>query len=195
DEASTIRNEAGHEVLLEGSSGPLILRGQSGQTRFVLVAFPVSLGTTSLVLTPAWPLFIHDLILRSGWSDRDRFPPVLAAGRVFGAAAGTGPVLARRVGGSRFDELATSGPGLCVAPNEEGAWELFQGDHSEIVQVAVVGEALSDLRTRLDAETRFVPPPAVVTQPTHESRTLWLLLLGLVLLTLEWLFYCLGWTR
>ncbi len=189
--ARTVEADDTLDVLLEGTSGPLISRGQVGETHFFHLAFDLDPLNSSLVLLPAFPLLVKDavkaLVSRSG-----SMPPV--------ALKVAGPVPEPlREGAWSFlarDGSESSGTGEEARrlPGEPG--RLTVRDAAGAVLRA--GINLSDPRWsnvfKAGPLPTFSPAAEQPSVEQQEDVAWWFLVALLGLLLLEWLAFSLGWT-
>lgn len=194
--ADRVKAGPGQNVHLEGSSGPLVLSGRSGEAEYVYLAFDTAFENTSLPQLEAFPLLFKDVIENLALPKRRLFPGFARAGAVLSAERQPErsdlEVVLRRDGETSGLPLESGGPPASWRlPDVAGRFVLAMGEKTEPIGIARVGESCVDVRAHLEsspagesAEARFA----------EEKRSLaaYFYVAALLLLLLEWATYLRG---
>ncbi len=190
------------DVILEGTSGPLISRGQEEGVSFVHLGFDLDPKNSSLVLLPAFPLLLKDAIAYLLPPKQGLFAPhyVMASTLISSSSAQDDELLQLEIlseSGEVDEEFWVSGTGgrsTFSLPVTWGRARLTLGER----------RAFSGLNVCQPSFSQVFPPsekaPQGEERPRIEIRSFldyahWFLGLALALLLLEWMLFTRGWTR
>ncbi|MEE2711549.1 MAG: BatA domain-containing protein [Planctomycetota bacterium] len=182
EKVARTRARAGLEVVVDGSTGPLISRGSTDEVKFVDIAVRPDPASSTLPLLAAFPLMLEAALVELVAREREAGPPVLAAGGTLALLPGEEPVL-YTPGGAALPPLAElpDATGYRL-PERPGRYWLGDSDDARRIAVAL-----------LDHPGRPMEPPAgAQSLPGFPERTVraslrWALLWVLAAaLGLEW---------
>lgn len=176
---------------------PVIVAGESGDQQVAILAFDSRYPNTDLVLQPAWPILMAELV---NW-----FTPPRAIEVVESLAPGT-PVRVRfvedadravitRPDRSHDDLTASASSALYAGTFEPGVYEvaLYAGD-TLLRSDAFAVNLFDETESRIAPTTSVTLGTTTIAQDTREEMGRregwpWLVALGLLVLTVEWWLY------
>lgn len=176
------RARDGLDVVVEGSTGPLVSRGSTDDVRFIDIAVRPDPAVSTLPLLAAFPLMLEAALIELVALERKGGPPVLRAGGVLALLPGEEPVL--------FTPSGSALPRLELLPDATGyrlperPGRYWIGDTEDARRIAV---ATLDHPGRPSAPLtveRSLPP---FPERTSKSSLRWVLLWVLAgALAVEW---------
>lgn len=172
----------GLDVIVRGTRGPLVSRGETSSVRFIDVAVRPDPRTSTLPLLAAFPLMLEAAVIELVGRDVRGGVPVLGAGRVLTATSGEDGRLFTE-SGAALPRLARSldGTGF-VLPERPGRYLVGTGDDARTVAVGLLDHP--GRPTAPAPPSAALPPfPDTTVRVSFRSVLLWALA---GLLALEW---------
>lgn len=132
------RARDGLEVVVDGSTGPLVSRGTTDDVRFVDIAVRPEPADSTLPLLAAFPLMLEAALVELVALEREAGPPVLAAGGTLALLPGEEPILFT-ASGAALPRLASlpDGTGFRL-PERPGRYWLGDTDDARRIAVALL---------------------------------------------------------
>ncbi len=200
--ASRLSSTRGVDVLLEGTHGPLISRGQKGGVEFLHLSFSLSPENSSLVLLPAFPLLIKDAARYLMPKQVRILPPALLVGARFSRpalVAGDEPIVVEFLDrqdpqGNLLSMAIESWDGANRLPDFWGRARFYLGSKTEMCGLQVCDSTFSNVFPLGDLP-HDVPVRPRLERSGYTDRSALFYLVALVFLLLEWLCYTRDWTR
>jgi hypothetical protein len=182
---SPTRSTAALDVIVEGSTGPLLSRAVTDRYRLIHLAVRPDTAASALPRLSAFPLLLEAALVELAGPTGDVAPPALPAGGTLDLLTGEEPLLMTPQGATLPPLREEPDGGGYVLPERPGRYRVGSRDEAR-----TIGIGLLDHPGRPGSNA--APPGALAAFPSVSRTRSWrasLIWVLLVVLGLEWLLY------